>query len=167
MRLVTLFSVGVCLLAQNAIQAPSVGWMRDAAGAYRQVFGVAGSFTLGSPQQEPPQLEIVDQRRLARRADRIEILRMDGAVLDSLPSTAGPVLLTAHGVLYADEVGVTLRRPDSGQMHFAVQQARQLRLMSADWLQVVTDAGSFALRLERGHESLFMLPDVKVEVRRR
>lgn len=50
MRSLSLF---VAVVAVAQVETPTIGVMLDEAGAYRPVYGVAGSFTLGPPVEEP------------------------------------------------------------------------------------------------------------------
>jgi len=61
-----------------------------------------------------------------------------------------------------------LRRSDASEVRFPVNGVRALRAMSADWVQVFTTHGDYALRIEQGREALFALPAIgRMEVRRR
>jgi hypothetical protein len=83
---------------------------------------------------------------------------VEDAVLDSLPSTVS-----------ADDSGLVIRRDDASEVRFALPGVTALRAMSAEWVQAITAAGSYALRIERGREALFALPaaPTRAEVRRR
>ena len=162
MRFVT-FLLAVCAFAQ--VETPSIGMMLDASGAWRPVYGVAGNFTLGPPLEAFDEEPVTDT--LERRGDVVFVLRSDGAVLDTLPSATGPVLITAHGAVFVDG-DLVLRRPDASEVRFALSGVVALRVMSTDWVQVTTSGGSYALRVESGREVLFVLPaTTRAEVRRR
>ncbi len=134
--------LAVFLLAGCAfaqVEIPTIGMMLDVSGALRPVYGVAGNFTLG-PAQE------------AREA----------SVLDSGP------LVTAYGTVFVDGGELVVRRPDAREVRFALSGIVGLRAMSKDWVQVMTSGGSYALRVERDREALFVLPmTARAEVRRR
>ncbi len=128
------------LCAFGQVETPSVGSMLDTTGQLRPVYGVAGNFVLGSPY----------------------------AVLDSLPNTAGRELQLPRAVVFATEAELVLRREDASEVRFALTDVMALRAMSADWVQVITASGSFALRVEVNHEALFALPGTpRPEARRR
>jgi len=137
MRLAAFLLAG-CAFAQ--VEIPTIGMMVDASGALRPVYGVAGNFTLGPPQE----------------------VAETSAVLDPTP------LLTAYGAVFVDGDEVVLRRPDASEVRFLVSGIVALRAMSKDWVQVMTSGGSYALRVEREQEALFVLPTTtRAEVRRR
>jgi len=162
MRFAT-FLLAVCAFAQ--VETPSIGIMLDASGAWRPVYGVAGNFTLGPPREAPDESPAMNT--VERRGEVVFVLRPDGAVLDTLPSATGPVLITAHGAVFVDGE-LVLRRPDASEVRFALSGVAALRVMSTDWVQVTTTGGSYALRIESGREALFVLPaTTRAEVHRR
>lgn len=78
------------------------------------------------------------------------------AAVDSLPTAVS-----------FDEAGLIVRREDASEVRFALPGVLAVRAMSAEWVQAITAAGSYALRVERGHEALFVLPAIRAEARRR
>jgi hypothetical protein len=125
------------------VETPSIGTMLDASGVLRAVQGIAGNFTLGPPtaaeEPPPPNLE-------------------RGVVLASLPGDVSPVLVTTRGIAFVMEGELIFRRTDARQVRFVLNGVVALRSMSADWVQVTTETGMFALRIESGKEELFALP---------
>jgi hypothetical protein len=81
------------------------------------------------------------------------------AVLDSLPGTASAVS--------ANEGEIVVRRKDGSEVRYPLPGVTVLRAMSSEWVQAITPAGSYALRVEPGREALFALPAARAEVRRR
>lgn len=78
---------------------------------------------------------------------------------------ANAVLLLDHGgALLASDGQVRLLRPDGSEMDFAVAGAGGFVggfiRMSDQYVQVITDAGMWALDIEPGHEQMFLLPGV-------
>ncbi|MEO5925314.1 MAG: hypothetical protein ABIR70_15945 [Bryobacteraceae bacterium] len=130
------------LCAFGQVETPSIGSMLDASGQLRPVYGVAGNFVLGPP--------------------------ISDAVLDPLPNTAGAVLRLAHAAVFANDNELVLRRADASEVRFPLAGVTAFRMMSADWVQVITASGSYALRVEPNREALFALPGTaRAEVRRR
>jgi hypothetical protein len=74
---VAVFMIAACAFAQ--VEAPSIGVMLDAAGAFRTVYGVAGNFTLGPPLEEavpdplPGTVSADDAGIVLRRRDASEV----------------------------------------------------------------------------------------------
>jgi hypothetical protein len=82
---------------------------------------------------------------------------VDGATPESVPDS-----------IHANEAGIVIRRADASEVRFELAGVTGLRAMSPDWVQVITASGSYALRIERGREALFVLPGAaRAEVRRR
>ncbi len=91
-----------------------------------------------------------------RRSSGDWIVKLGGSVVDSLPQSTGPVMLIAGGVVYAtrDEIVVReLRIPLHGVTSFS--------RMSEGVLQVRAGGVDYALRVEKGRETLFQLPGVQ------
>jgi hypothetical protein len=151
--------------AQSTLSAPSIGFMRDPSGAYREVFGIAGTFTLATTANDVFRKVFHVEHLLEREGDSTRILRSDGGVIDIVRTTQ-PVLLTPHATVYVHDETVVVRRDHLDTVHFAVPDLIDLHPMSEDWVQLITAHGSFALRLTAGHEALFVLPTA-VETRRR
>lgn len=163
MKLVSLLTF---VLAQTAMETPSIGVMLDASGFLRPVYGVAGNFTVGPPVEGSDEQRV--ETLVERRGNSVYVFRPDRTVLDTLPSTADLVLAIARGVLFTDGGQLILRRPDASQVSFLLTEVVALRIMSTDWVQVTTSGGVFALRVEGGREALFALPgSARAEVRRR
>ena len=124
--------------AKAQVEAPSIGRILDASGMMRAVYGVAGNFVLGP------------------------------AELDSLPSSVRPELRLSGAEISSNETELVVRRPDASEVRFPLDGVSGLRVMSADWVQVIVGSRSYALRIEAGREALFVLPELsRPEVRRR
>ncbi len=80
----------------------------------------------------------------------------------SLGAANSVLLLDGGGVLLASEGQVRLLRSDGTELDFAVAGAGGFVggfiRMSDQYVQVITDAGMWALDLEPGHEQIFLLP---------
>ena len=90
-----------------------------------------------------------------RRASGDWIVRLDGSVVDSLPS-AGPVMLIGGGVVYATRDEIVIR-----DLRIPLHGARGFSRMSEGYLQLHAGGVDYALRLEKGRETLFQLPGVQ------
>ncbi len=77
--------LATCAFAQ--VEAPSIGVMLDASGAFRTVYGVAGNFTLGpplegaAPESLPGTVSFTDTEIIVRRADASEVRFALGGVV--------------------------------------------------------------------------------------
>jgi hypothetical protein len=131
------------------------------------VYGVPGGFVLGEAVDAADEAASLD-RSTERRGDTVVVLSADGAVVDSLPSAAGPVLLLEHGALFTNDEELILQRRDASRVRFPLNGVTALRAMSVDWVQAMTASGSFAVRVESGREAIFALPGtLRTEARRR
>ena len=85
---------------------------------------------------------------------KIEIaLRRDWAGV-----TDGPVLLLPDGVLFATADELVLRHRDASEMRFELTGAESITVMGPNYAAIRAGATTFALRLDQGHEQLFLLP---------
>jgi hypothetical protein len=91
-----------------------------------------------------------------RRPSGDWIVRQDGSVVDSLPPSAGPVMLTAGGVVYATRDEIVIRG-----LEIPLPGVTGFSRMSDGYLQVRAGGVDYALRLEKGRETLFQLPGVQ------
>ena len=87
-----------------------------------------------------------------------------GQAVDSLPSASGPVLLPATGAIYTDGENVVLRRSDGSELRFPVPGAQSFSAMwfsstAANYVQIRAGRSSYALRIDRGRERMFRLPE--------
>jgi hypothetical protein len=112
------------------LEMPSIGFLHEAGGTWRAVYGVAGSFVLGPVTDEPEQLEL----------DRV--LERHGVKLSTT------------------EEELILQYADGHEARFSVSGVGAVRAMSPDYAQVSAGGREYALRLKQGHESLFLLPGV-------
>jgi len=101
-----------------------------------------------------------------RREEGITILRVrigDGQteLLDVLPEAIGPVMLLRDGVVLATRDELVLRRGDGTENRFPVAGAERMFALGENLVQIVASDRVFALRVERGREFLFQLPETK------
>ena len=80
----------------------------------------------------------------------------------SLGAANSVLLLDGGGALLASDGQVRLLRPDGTELDFTVAPEGSFVggfiRMSAQYVQVITDAGMWALDVEPGHEQIFLLP---------
>jgi hypothetical protein len=70
------------------------------------------------------------------------------------------MLLDGGGVLLASDRQLRLLRSDGTELDFAMTGVGGFLRMGDQYVQVLTDAGMWALDVEPGHEQMFMLPGV-------
>ena len=68
------------------------------------------------------------------------------------------LLLNGGGAVLASGGQVRLLRNDGTELDFAVTGVGGFLRMSDQYVQVITDAGMWALNIEPGHEQIFLLP---------
>lgn len=83
------------------------------------------------------------------------------------PSEATGELYDSLPGIFATADEVVIRRADASEVRFPLTRVSGMRVMTADWVQVVAGGRNYALRVERGREALFVLPEPRVEARRR
>ena len=94
-----------------------------------------------------------------RRNGVVWIVDSNDQAIDSLPSAGGPVLIFPGGALYTDSGDVVLRRPDASELRFAAPEAEMFSPMSDNYVQIRAGRSNYALRIDAGHERMFMLPE--------
>jgi hypothetical protein len=90
--------------------------------------------------------------------DSVRIVRGDGAVVDSLPRAAGPVMLVKRGVIFANPDEVILRRADGTESRFDIADAESFFPLGEGYAGVRAGNSTWAIRIERGKEQAFLLP---------
>ena len=101
-----------------------------------------------------------------RRGDRVWIARIsaaDGSVtfLGSLPRAAGPMMLLGeNGVTFASRDGLVLRREDGSEIRFHVKNVSGIFALGEGYVEVRAGQSMYALRVDSGHERLFLLPEI-------
>jgi len=78
----------------------------------------------------------------------------------SLGAANSVLLLDGGGVLLANNGQVRLLRCDGTELDFAMTGVGGFIRMSDQYVQVITDTGMWALKIELGHEEIFLLPGV-------
>jgi len=92
-----------------------------------------------------------------RRQGSVWIVRPDGALVDWIAETDGPVLLLPAGVIFATKDEIVLRRGNS-EARFALADAESITAMGPHYSAIRAGGVTYALRTEPGRESLFLLP---------
>jgi hypothetical protein len=87
----------------------------------------------------------------------------DGTILDSLPSGAGAVLLTANGTIYATSTALILRKTDGSELSFPASGVTALYALGDGYVEARAGAILYALRTIAGREQLFQLPQPETE----
>jgi hypothetical protein len=82
------------------------------------------------------------------------LVKADGSVVDSLPT--GPLILIADGVVYATRDEIVVR-----DARIPLSQVTSFSRMAPGYLQVRAAGIDYALRIEKGRETLFQLPGVQ------
>jgi len=72
--------------------------------------------------------------------------------------TNGLVLLLKEGVLFATADELVLRHRDASETRFELTGAETITSMGPHYAAIRAGALTFALRLDPGHEQLFVLP---------
>jgi hypothetical protein len=91
-----------------------------------------------------------------RRASGVWIVQSDGSVMESLPRSTGPVMLIPGAVVYATREEIVIR-----EVRMALPLVTGFSRMSEGYLQVRAGGVNYALRVEKGRETLFQLPGVE------
>jgi hypothetical protein len=91
-----------------------------------------------------------------RRASGDWIVKPDGSVVDSLPRSMGPVMLIPGGMVYATRDEIVIR-----EVRIPLERVTTFSQMSGGYLQVRAGGVDYALRVEKGRETLFQLPGVR------
>jgi hypothetical protein len=90
-----------------------------------------------------------------RRSSGVWLVKPDGSAVDSLPSS-GPLMLIPGGVVYATRDEMVIR-----DLRIPLDRVTSFSRMAADYLQVRAGGVDYALRIEKGRETLFQLPGVQ------
>jgi hypothetical protein len=97
-----------------------------------------------------------------RRASGVWIVRNSDKLVQSLPRGTRAVLLFTGGVVFATRHAVVLRRTDASQQIFpidATHAVESLSWLGENYVQVRTRNANYALRIDPGHERIFLLPE--------
>jgi hypothetical protein len=83
----------------------------------------------------------------------------DGSVADSIADASGPVLLIPKGVVFATNNEIVLRQDDS-EVRFELADAQSITAMGSRYVAICAGGAIYALRIDAGRESLFLLPGI-------
>jgi len=92
------------------------------------------------------------------RSGIVWIVSANGSLLDSLPSGAGAVLLTANGIVYATSSAMILRKSDGTETTFPASGVTALFALGDGYVEARAGGILYALRTIPGREQLFQLP---------
>src|SRR5579871_3162398 len=93
------------------------------------------------------------------REDGTWIVRSDGRGGDFVTGETGAVLLRQHGVVFATDGGVVLRRSDGTEVRFDVAGVDGLFEFGPGYVEARTADAVYAIRIEPGREQMFLLPE--------
>lgn len=117
------------------------------------------------PLDWSPEGEILSVRGTGiavRRDGQTWVVHPDGAVVDWISDTPGPVLLLAESVLFATPGELVLRHPDASEVRIPLAGVESITSMGPHYaaIRVSAEAGGaiYALRIESGREALLRLP---------
>jgi hypothetical protein len=93
---------------------------------------------------------------VVRRHGQVWIVRQDGAIVEALPGLTGPVMLLPKTAIYATDNEIVM-----GEFRFPLVGAKAFAPMSDGFVQIRAHGIDYALRIDKGHETLFQLPGVQ------
>lgn len=93
-----------------------------------------------------------------RRDQEVQIVNRDGGLIDEIAAATGPVLLLSDGVVFATSDELILRRRNLTDIRFPLAAAESITRMGAHYIAIRAGDSRYALRIESGRESLFLLP---------
>lgn len=89
----------------------------------------------------------------------IWIVDQDNQTLGSIPGS-GPAMLIADGFLYAAEDFAILRRNEGSELRWPLAGIQGFSALGDGYVQIRTNTASYALRVDKFREQLFMLPEI-------
>ena len=92
-----------------------------------------------------------------RRNGKVSIIHPDGSLVDSIPEASGAVLLLSDGIVVSANDEVVLRR-DGHETRFELAGVQGITAMGPHYVAIQAGDALYALRIEPGRESLFLLP---------
>jgi len=102
-------------------------------------------------------LSIRRKETAVRRDGQVSIVHPDGTVVDSIADATGPLLLLPKGVVFATKDEIVLRQGNS-EVRFELAGSVSITAMGPRYAAIRTSAAVYALRIDPGRESLFLLP---------
>ncbi len=94
-----------------------------------------------------------------RRDGSIWIVRSGNIVAEGLPRDAQDVILLDAAILVSTSENIVLRRPDASSMQFPLAHAKSFSSLGAGYVQIRAEGSTYSLRVDAGHEQLFLLPE--------
>jgi hypothetical protein len=92
-----------------------------------------------------------------RKDGTVSIVHPDGSVVDSIADATGPVLLLPKGAVFAAKDEIVLRQ-DNREVRFELAGADHISAMGPGYVAISAGGAIYALRIDPGRESLYLLP---------
>ncbi len=94
-----------------------------------------------------------------RRNLGICIVRSGNAVVEWMPPEAENIMLLDQAIVFGTPEAIVLRRPDASTMQFPLTGVTSFTSLGAGYVQIRAAGSTYALRVDGGHEQLFLLPE--------
>jgi hypothetical protein len=94
-----------------------------------------------------------------RQRNQVQIVSPELEVIDSLPANTRVVMLIKGGVLYATGDTVILQWSDGTETQFQASGVEAAFALGDGYVELRAGASTYAVRVERGREQLFLLPE--------
>jgi hypothetical protein len=92
------------------------------------------------------------------RNGAVSIVDQNDQGLGTIPGT--PAMLIPNGAVYAASGALVLCLNDASELRWPLAGIQEFSAMGDGYVQIRTDSGSYALRVDPGREQLFMLPEI-------
>jgi len=80
-------------------------------------------------------------------------------VAEALPRDARDAMLLDGAILFSSSENIVLRRPDASAIRFPLAHAKSFSSLGTGYVQIRAEGSTYALRVDAGHEQLFLLPE--------
>jgi hypothetical protein len=104
-------------------------------------------------------VEFAVRREQGSAIVRVRLADGQRELVDLIPEATGPVFLLRDVVVFATADELVLRRRDGTEMRFPVAGAERMFAAGDGLVEIVAADGVYALRVGRGREVLFQLPE--------
>ena len=94
-----------------------------------------------------------------RRTTGTWIVDTRDQAIDSLPTVTGPVILLEDAMIYTSSKEVILRRDNGSEIRFPLHAVESFSAMGEGIVQARTRRATYAIRITRGRERIFQLPE--------
>ncbi|MGD1094351.1 MAG: hypothetical protein ABSB35_20475 [Bryobacteraceae bacterium] len=95
-----------------------------------------------------------------RQRNQVQVVDAGLEVIASLPADTRVVMLIKDGVLYAVGNTVILQRPDGTETRFQAPNVEAAFALGDGYIELRAGASTYAVRVDRGREQIFLLPEV-------